>query len=122
MAHKDEIGRRGEDLVAHSLDASGWCILARNWRCREGELDIVALEGDTLVVLEVKTRTSARMGVPAEAVTPRKLARLRHLTSAWLQEYRAHHDTYFDGLRIDVVSVVLGKSDAVEVTHLKAVA
>lgn len=107
-----ETGRAGEDLTARYLADIGWLILDRNWRPGgglRGELDLVALEppggdapGPTLVVVEVKTRTSTAAGEPAEAVTPAKLARLRVLAVAWA----ADHDAWGPRLRVDVVSVL----------------
>ena len=87
MRAKDAVGRYGEDVAAAFVVRAGWTVLARNWRCDEGELDLVALDGDELVAVEVKTRRSAAYGHPAEAVTHRKLARLRRLTARWLREH-----------------------------------
>ena len=84
MAAKDEVGRHGERVVARRLESQGWEVLARNWRCEHGELDIVAVDGDCLVAVEVKTRRTATYGSPQEAVTAAKLSRLRRLTGAWL--------------------------------------
>src|SRR5664280_1301356 len=79
MHAKDALGRYGEDVaVRHLLDA-GWQVLERNWRCRAGEIDIVARDGGVLVFCEVKTRSSALFGVPAEAVRPAKVRRIRAL-------------------------------------------
>ena len=69
MAAKDELGRRGEDEAVRYLEQRGLVVLSRNWRCRDGELDVVAVDGDRLVVCEVKTRSGTRFGEPAEAVT-----------------------------------------------------
>ena len=88
MAAKDELGRRGEDEAVRYLERRGLVVLSRNWRCRDGELDVVAVDTDRLVVCEVKTRSGTRFGEPAEAVTPRKAARIRRVTQAWLA---AHH-------------------------------
>ncbi|CED91588.1 MAG: YraN family protein [Actinomyces succiniciruminis] len=105
------IGQRGEAIAARYLSDSGWRILDRNWRPGpglRGEVDIVALQPHpdglgTLVIVEVKTRTSAVAGPPAEAVDARKLARLRALAAAWA----ATHPVPHAGLRLDVVSVQL---------------
>src|SRR5829696_6815525 len=78
------LGRFGEDLAVRHLEAAGLQVLDRNWRCAEGEIDIVAAEGDTLVVCEVKTRTGTGFGDPAEAVVGAKAARLRRLALRWL--------------------------------------
>ncbi len=80
MAAKDALGRRGEDVAVDYLEKRGLVVLSRNWRCREGELDVVATDADKLVVLEVKTRSGTGFGAPAEAVTGRKAARIRRVT------------------------------------------
>jgi putative endonuclease len=116
-AAKDALGRYGEDLAAQHVGAAGWEVLARNWRCREGELDIVAREPDgTVVFLEVKTRRTAAFGDPAEAVSPAKARRLRVLASRWLAE----HPTGSAPLRFDVVSVVRERGAAPVVRHLRS--
>jgi putative endonuclease len=117
MAAKDEVGRHGERVVARQLEAQGWELLARNWRCEHGELDIVAVEGDCLVAVEVKTRRSAAFGSPQEAVTAAKLARLRRLTGAWLGSQGRH----FGAVRIDVCAVTLPRSGAAVIEHLRGV-
>jgi putative endonuclease len=78
------LGDHGERLVASWYEARGFTVLARNWRVREGELDVVVGRDGLVVVCEVKTRSSGRFGSPLEAVTPRKQRRLRHLAAAWL--------------------------------------
>lgn len=114
---RQETGRAGEDLVARRLEDAGWCVLDRNWRGRGGELDIVALEGDELVVVEVKTRTGTGFGHPAEAVTPVKAARLRRLTGQWLAENSQHAAS----VRVDVVAVWLCEGLAPRVEHLRGI-
>ena len=84
MHAKDALGRYGEDLAAQYLEDLGLVILDRNWRCSAGELDVIARDGDSLVVCEVKTRRSERYGAPVEAVSPRKMRRLRILALRWL--------------------------------------
>ena len=76
MKAKDELGRLGEQLAADFLEQSELRILDRNWRCPDGEIDIVALERRALVICEVKTRSSTRYGTPLEAVSARKRVRL----------------------------------------------
>lgn len=117
MAAKDAVGRHGEDVVARALEDQGWEVLERNWRCRVGEIDIVARDGVDAVAVEVKTRRSATFGSPLEAVTPAKLARLRRLSAAWL----ATQERHFDGVRIDVVGVVLPPAGAAILTHVRGV-
>ncbi|GIG28011.1 YraN family protein [Cellulomonas marina] len=117
MAVKDVVGRYGEDLVEAHLRAAGWSVLDRNWRCRAGELDLVARDGEELVAVEVKTRRSQRYGSPAEAVTAVKLARLRRLLALWLAE----HDEHARAVRVDVVCVVLPRTGAPRLEHLVGV-
>ena len=115
-AKKDETGRHGEVLAARWLEGRGLRVVELNWRCREGEIDVVALDGDEVVVVEVKTRRGTGWGHPLEAVTPAKLARLRRLAGAWLE---AHPGTG-RRVRIDVVGVVLGRTPADdEISHVQ---
>ncbi len=104
------LGRHGEEVVARWYRARGYRVLARNWRCEHGELDLVLALGRAVVVCEVKTRSSLRFGHPAEAVGAEKRRRLRLLTSRWLSEssFRA------DSVRIDVAAVVGGRVEVVE--------
>jgi putative endonuclease len=88
MAKKDGVGRYGERVALRHVVSRGWQVLDTNWRGKDGELDIVALDGDVLVVIEVKTRSGHGFGHPAEAVTPRKLARIKRLTGQWLTAFR----------------------------------
>ncbi len=96
-----EVGAAGEDAVARWYDELGYRVLARNWRVRAGEIDLIARIGTTLVFCEVKTRRSDAFGTPAEAVTFRKQSRLRRLAVQWLGE----NDERADTLRFDVASV-----------------
>lgn len=117
MRAKDAVGRYGEEVVARRLVAQGWEVLDRNWRGRSGEIDIVALEGSELVVVEVKTRSGDAFGHPAEAVTAVKLARLRRLAAEWLQA----HDLRPGSIRVDVVAVRTARAGAARVEHLRGV-
>jgi putative endonuclease len=96
---------------------SGLTIVERNWRCPQGEIDLVARDHGELVFVEVKTRSSVDYGHPLEAITPRKLARLRRLAGAWCL---AHPDQRGD-VRIDAVAVIAPRSGAIEVEHLAGV-
>jgi putative endonuclease len=117
MRAKDAVGRYGEDVAAQHVLEAGWQVLDRNWRCRDGELDLVGLDGDELVVVEVKTRRSTAYGHPAEAVTRLKLARVRRLAAAWLAE----HDQRVASVRVDVIAVLLPPRGAAVVEHLVGV-
>jgi putative endonuclease len=109
------LGRFGEQIAVRHLEAAGLRILDRNWRCAEGEIDIVAVDGDTLVVCEVKTRTGTGFGDPAEAVVGPKAARLRRLALRWL----AARGLGWRELRFDVVTVVRRPDGDPVVRHLR---
>lgn len=101
-AGKDELGRRGEDIAAGYVERLGLVVLSRNWRCRDGELDIVATDGTRLVVCEVKTRSGRGYGSPAEAVTRHKASRIRRVTQHWLAAHRVRWcEIRFDVLAVD---------------------
>jgi putative endonuclease len=99
---KDAVGRFGEQVAARHLEEAGFVLLDRNWRCAEGEIDIVATDGEVLVLCEVKTRSGLAYGDPAEAVGAAKAARLRRLALRWM----AGQDVRWRKLRFDVVTVL----------------
>lgn len=113
-----QIGARGEQLAVEHLCGLGMTILARNWRCRYGELDVVAAEGDgdAVVFVEVKTRTGDGYGL-AEAVTAAKVRRIHRLAGLWL----ARQNRGWPRLRIDVIGVRLGGARPYQLTHVKGV-
>ena len=98
------LGRRGENLAASHLRDRGWEILERNYRTRLGEIDLVCRDRDTIVFVEVKTRTSAGFARPDESVTHRKQAKLRRL----VEEYLVTHRLESSDFRLDVLGVTLG--------------
>jgi putative endonuclease len=110
------LGDHGECIAADFLTDAGLRVLDRNWRCREGELDIVARDDGALVFCEVKTRRGTGYGHPAEAVTPAKQRRIRTLAQRWL----AAHDEHAPEIRFDVVGVLLRRDLPPDVTHLRA--
>lgn len=118
MADKDELGRLGERLAAEYLQQAGMRILDRNWRCAEGELDIVAAERRVLVACEVKTRSGLGFGSPLEAVSRRKQARLRRLAISWIRA----HGVLFDEVRIDVIGLVRDRAGHFTIEHVRGVA
>jgi putative endonuclease len=120
MRAKDKVGRYGEDIAARYLRDTGFDIVERNWRCASGEIDIVAWDArsSTLVICEVKTRRGLTFGSPLEAVTWRKLARLRGLAAQWLRE----HALAPAEVRIDVVGIVAPRRGPAVVEHLEGVA
>ncbi|MGW5906256.1 YraN family protein [Streptomyces althioticus] len=114
------LGRYGETLAARRLTQAGMTVLKRNWRCgRTGEIDIVARDGDALVVCEVKTRRAGAFQHPMAAITPAKASRLRGLAERWLQE---HGGAPPGGVRIDLVGVLLPRRGAPVVEHVRGVA
>lgn len=119
MRVKDAVGRFGEDVAVGVVEQAGMQVLERNWRCRDGELDIVARDGDALVFVEVKTRSSLACGVPAAAVDRRKVARLRRLAVRWMAEHR-DLERFWRTVRFDVVAVVRRASGQPDVQHLRA--
>jgi putative endonuclease len=117
MAAKDALGRRGEAIAARHLVDRGFAIVDRNWRCPQGEIDLVAQQGRELVFVEVKTRSSVAFGHPLDAVTPAKLARLRRLAAAWCEAHSGEHDA----IRIDAIGVIALRSGDIQVEHLERV-
>lgn len=114
-----QIGALGEQLAVDHLSSVGLRVLSRNWRCRYGELDVIAADDAARIVVfvEVKTRTSDQFGGVAQAVTPDKVRRLRRLAGLWL----AAQDGRWAAVRIDVVGVRIGRTRTPEITHLEGV-
>lgn len=117
MRAKDALGRYGEDVAVQHLQQQGMTVLARNWRCSIGELDVIARDGARLVICEVKTRSSEAYGSPLEAVGPRKLRRLRQLAIRWLEEQQIH----VPEIRFDVIGIVQSRTGAPVLQHIRGV-
>lgn len=110
------LGERVERTVAERLDGDGWTIVARNWRHRLGELDIIARDGDALVFVEVRSRRGVRFGTPEESVDARKRARLAALAGAYVAE-----SGWSGPWRIDVVAVnVAADGTPVRIAHYRS--
>lgn len=105
-----ERGAAGEDRAAAWYQANGYEVIDRNWRCRDGELDLVVRRGGELVFVEVKMRTSSRFGIPAEAVTATKQRRLRRLATRYLAEAGERSSA----LRFDVVAILGDQLEVIE--------
>ncbi|GAB2998515.1 YraN family protein [Mycobacterium bourgelatii] len=114
-----QLGAHGEALAVDHLTRMGLRILHRNWRCRYGELDVIACEPatGTVVFVEVKTRTGDGYGGLPYAVTERKVRRLRRLAGLWL----ADQNERWAAIRIDVIGVRIGRRRTPELTHLQGI-
>jgi putative endonuclease len=110
------VGEHGERLAERHLADQGLVVLSRNWRCAEGEIDLVLRDGSDVVFCEVKTRRSTLFGTPAEAIRPDKIRRLRRLANRWLAEASVRPRE----VRFDVVEVLLRPPDPVVVEHTRA--
>jgi putative endonuclease len=117
MKAKDVLGRQGEELAVSFLAEAGLVLLERNWRCKDGEIDIVALDGRTLVICEVKTRSGVRFGTPLEAVTRQKAWRLRKLAVLWVNA----QGVIFEEIRIDVIGILRSASGDFTIEHVRGV-
>lgn len=100
---RKELGAWGENLAAKRLEADGYEIVARNWRCARGEIDIVAQVGKTVAFVEVKTRRGRKMGAPEAGLTPHKSRKLLQLGAIYVQEHKLIEVNW----RIDLVAVEL---------------
>ncbi len=100
---RKKLGAWGEGLAAQKLESLGYQIVARNWRCARGEIDLVARTGDTIIFVEVKTRRGRSMGAPEAGLTPFKANRLLQLGELYIQQHQ-HHDLNW---RIDLIAVEL---------------
>ncbi len=109
--HNQRLGRRGERLAAQWYRDHGYELVDRNWRCAEGELDLVLRRGPIVVFCEVKARTTLRFGHPAEAVTPAKQARIHRLALRWLFDHRISRRVR---RRFDVAAVVGSRVSVIE--------
>jgi putative endonuclease len=117
MTERRKLGNAGERYAERLLTRDGWRILDRQWRGSKGEIDLVGLDGEVLVIVEVKTRRGARMGTAEDAVSPAKEARLIALGAEYVATHPIYADLYW---RIDLVAITLDSKGAVErVTHIQ---
>jgi putative endonuclease len=118
MAYKQQIGQAGEELAADHVGQLGMRICDRNWRIKEGEIDLIAQEPDgTFVFIEVKARSSLNYGHPLEAITSAKALRLQRLALAWL----VTHGSWGSGYRIDCCAIVKSATGAWEIDYRRGV-
>ncbi len=116
-ASRQALGAYGERVAEEHLTAGGMTLLDRNWRCSEGEIDLVLRDDAVLVVCEVKTRTSIVNGTPHEAITDVKLARLQRLGTLWAQA----HGVSPQQMRVDLVAVMRPRRGAADVDHVRGI-
>ena len=112
--HRTILGRSGEDTAAAWYEDAGYEVLERNWRRREGEVDLIVRRGRTVAFCEVKTRSSDRFGTGADSVLPAKQRRIRRLASRWLSELTPASGRTRVEVRFDVVSITAGEVDVIE--------
>lgn len=115
LTQKAKVGKLGEDVAASFLSKKGYTVLQRNFKARYGELDIIAIHNNTLVFIEVKTRTNVHFGTPEEAITPRKLHELIQTS----QYYVLLHPELPKLLRIDVIGIMMDEitEEVQRITH-----
>ncbi|PKQ17353.1 MAG: YraN family protein [Actinobacteria bacterium HGW-Actinobacteria-7] len=113
---RKRLGERGEDAAVAYLERAGFTVVERNWRSTRGEVDVIALDGDTLVLCEVKTRTSKAKGSPDEAVTPAKQRRYGRLAAEYIQQAGLIDVP----VRFDVVSILVIAADRALLRHHRA--
>lgn len=117
MTHESKrLGQRGEDAACAYLERTGFTIVERNWECPAGEIDIVALDEETLVLIEVKTRKTVAKGTPEEAITAAKQRRYRKLAEAYVQ----HAGAADVAVRFDVITILVLGEDRALLRHHRA--
>lgn len=115
LSYRSGLGRWGEAYAATYAETLGMRVIERNWRCAEGEIDIVALDRGCVVFIEVKTRRDHQRGTPLESITPAKLARLRRLAGMWLRQH-AHAGV---SSRIDAIAITRPGTGVTTVQHIR---
>lgn len=108
MAEHNELGQRGELMAQTFLTDKGYKILHVNWRIRKLEIDIIAMDGETLVFVEVKTRQTLLFGEPENAVNYKKQRSLIHAANAYVVRYRIENDA-----RFDIISIIIERNSTV---------
>jgi len=115
MAAHNQLGKKGEDIALEYITAIGYTLLATNWRYKKAEVDIIAKTKNTIVFIEVKTRSTVYFGAPQEAVTKQKQTLLLEAAEAYLQENNLNYD-----IRFDIISIVIsGTSNKPELKHIQ---
>ena len=115
ISHRSGLGRWGETYAAAYVETLGMRVIERNWRCPEGEIDIIALDRGCVAFIEVKTRRDHQRGTPLESITPAKLARLRRLAGTWLRQH-AHTGV---SSRIDAIAITRPRTGTTTLQHIR---
>ena len=113
MASHNDLGKEGELIAFHFLKESGFNIVATNWRWQKAEVDLVIQEEETVVFVEVKTRSSNKYGSPMDAITPKKQLLLQDAAEAYLAEHQLDLE-----IRFDAISIILDEKEGV-IEHIK---
>lgn len=115
--HRRSLGEQGEEIAADYVRSLDWAVLERNWRCPEGELDLVAYDRQAtcVVAVEVKTRATDYFGRPVEAVKQAKIDRLHRLVRSWLFE----QGLLAREVRVDIIGIVLAEAGVADLEHLR---
>lgn len=116
MYERHRLGKKGEDMATEYLQNIGYKILERNFLCRQGEIDIIALDKNYIVFVEIKARTSTNYGLPSEAVTRKKI---KHMTKA-IQYYLYKRNLEKENIRIDVIEMY-ANDDKFNINHIKQI-
>ncbi|WP_431842637.1 YraN family protein [Calidifontibacter indicus] len=118
--HRRSLGAQGEEIAADYLRSLDWSLLERNWRCNEGELDLIAYDCEigAVVAVEVKTRNTAHFGRPVEHVGQDKIDRVHRLVRRWLYE----QGLFAREVRVDLIGIVLVDDAVVDLEHLRDIA
>ena len=110
-----ELGQQGEEIAVHYLQKEGYRILTRNFRTRDGELDIICRKDDVLIFVEVKTRRSELFGSAEEAITPKKIEHIRRVAL----HYLTNHQTQHKEIRFDVITILMVNHEP-RLNHIQA--
>lgn len=117
--NRKQRGKLGEDMAVGMLSEQGYRIIERNWWCRHGEVDVVTVDPEgILVFVEVRTRASRSCGTPAESVTREKLTRMRRVAGEWLREHRS---SVFERIRLDLIAISMVPGESVSYQHYRGV-
>ena len=114
MARHNETGKKGEELARQYLVDAGWQLLETNWRRGRAEIDLIAMDGEVLVFLEVKTRRTTTYGAPEEGISDRKIELMAHGASVYMEEIGHEWE-----IRFDVISIFWPHGREPEISHLK---